>query len=254
MLELIIPAVIIVVIMFSFAIFMLKNIVKRINQNTKKYFVDKLQDFDYMIAEKEKEIEILNKQIEKLRKAKENSDDEVVVQVHKRQEPREQIVYDIPTPQYREETFFRTYKTLNKEFDINDEKVLKQFIKEHKSEYEEEYQLLQNFKNYFTKNAIYECLTLTSEEQLDLVKSVMNEKDKRYIEPLIQKIKVFSVVELLEQIKERMDKINPTIYVYVGRENVNYDYLGSNIKTKLFKNMSKGIMIEYQDKIYDYSI
>ena len=82
----------------------------------------------------------------------------------------------------------------------------------------------------------------------------MNEKDKKYIEPLIQKIKVFSVVELLEQIKERMDKINPTIYVYVGRENVNYDYLGSNIKTKLFKNMSKGIMIEYQDKIYDYSI
>ena len=39
MLELIIPAVIIVVIMFGFAIFMLKNIVKRINQNTKKYCI-----------------------------------------------------------------------------------------------------------------------------------------------------------------------------------------------------------------------
>ena len=28
----------------------------------------------------------------------------------------------------------------------------------------------------------------------------------------------------------------------------------SKIKTKLFKNMSKGIIIEYKDKLYDYSI
>lgn len=157
-------------------------------------------------------------------------------------------------PQYREESFFSNYKQLNKEFDVNDEKILKDFIEKHKSKNLEEYKVLNNFKNYFTKNAIYECLTLTKQEQLDLVNSVITETDKQYVEPIIDNIQNFDVVKLLDAIKERMDKINPTIYVYVGKENINYDHLGSNVKTKLFKNMSKGIMIEYQDKIYDYSI
>jgi len=87
-----------------------------------------------------------------------------------------------------------------------------------------------------------------------LVESVLNEKNKKYVEPIVKTIKNFNVLEMLDKIKERMDKISPTIYVYVGGDNKNYDYLSSKVKTKLFKNMSKGIIIEYKDKLYDYSI
>lgn len=87
-----------------------------------------------------------------------------------------------------------------------------------------------------------------------MVESVLNEKNKKYVEPIVKTIKNFNVLEMLDKIKERMDKISPTIYVYVGGDNKNYDYLSSKVKTKLFKNMSKGIIIEYKDKLYDYSI
>ena len=88
-----------------------------------------------------------------------------------------------------------------------------------------------------------------------MVESVLTEKNKSYVEPIIKTIKNFNVLEMLDKIKERMDKISPTIYVYVsGDSNKNYDYLSSKIKTQLFKNMSKGIIIEYKDKLYDYSI
>ena len=250
--ELIIPAVIIVLIMFIFTFFMFKNLVKRINSSTKKYFLDKLQDFDYIIAEKEKEIEILSEQIKRLNEAKDNGENGEIVEIPAYTKPDEKIVYDIPTPEFRESGFFKNYKNLNKEFEVDSEKIIKDFIKTHEND--KEYKELSAFKELSTQNAIYESLTLTPEEQLILVESVLNSENKEYVEPIIETIKNFNVLEMLDKIKERMDKISPTIYVYVGRESKNYDYLSSKIKTKLFKNMSKGIIIEYKDKLYDYSI
>lgn len=88
-----------------------------------------------------------------------------------------------------------------------------------------------------------------------MVESVLTKENKSFIEPIIKTIKNFNVLEMLDKIKERMDKISPTIYVYVsGDSNKNYDYLSTKIKTQLYKNMSKGIIIEYKDKLYDYSI
>lgn len=253
--EFIIPAVIIVLIMFVFTFFMFKNLVKRINNSTKKYFLDKLQDFDYIIAEKEKEIEILSEQIKRLNQAKESGENGEIVEIPVMKKPEEKIVYDIPTPEFRETGFFKNYKGLNKEFNVDEEKILKDFIKVHEKDDTTEYKELSAFSELFTQNAIYESLTLTPEEQLDLVKSVLTTKNKNYVEPIIKTIKNFNVLEMLDKIKDRMDKISPTIYVYVsGDSNKNYDYLSSKIKTKLFKNMSKGIIIEYKDKLYDYSI
>mgnify|MGYP000083215661 FL=1 len=252
--ELIIPAVIIVLIMFIFTFFMFKNLVKRINDSTKKYFLDKLQDFDYIIAEKEKEIEILSEQIKRLNEAKQQGENGEIVEIPETKKPEEKIVYDIPTPEFREAGFFKNYKGLNKEFDVDEEKILKDFIKVHEKDDTTEYKELSAFSKLFTQNAIYESLTLTPEEQLVLVESLLNEKNKKYVEPIVKTIKNFNVLEMLDKIKERMDKISPTIYVYVGGDNKNYDYLSSKVKTKLFKNMSKGIIIEYKDKLYDYSI
>ena len=187
--ELIIPAVVIVLIMFIFTFFMFKNLVKRINNSTKKYFLDKLQDFDYIIAEKEKEIEILSEQIKRLNEAKQQGENGEIVEIPETKKPEEKIVYDIPTPEFREAGFFKNYKGLNKEFDVDEEKILKDFIKVHEKDDTTEYKELSAFSKLFTQNAIYESLTLTPEEQLVLVESVLNEKNKKYVEPIVKTIK-----------------------------------------------------------------
>ena len=51
-----------------------------------------------------------------------------------------------------------------------------------------------------------------------------------------------------------MKKTDPTIYVYVGQEDLNYNYLGKNVKTRFYKNMSEGVIIHFKGKMYDYSI
>ena len=202
--ELIIPAVVIVLIMFIFTFFMFKNLVKRINNSTKKYFLDKLQDFDYIIAEKEKEIEILSEQIKRLNEAKQQGENGEIVEIPETKNPEEKIVYDIPTPEFREAGFFKNYKGLNKEFDVDEEKILKDFIKIHEKDDTTEYKELSAFSKLFTQNAIYESLTLTPEEQLVLVESVLNEKNKKYVEPIVKTIKNFNVMYMLVEITKIM--------------------------------------------------
>lgn len=48
----ILAAIFAIMIMLFLAVFVIKNVIKRINENSRKYFVDKLQEYDYLIDEK----------------------------------------------------------------------------------------------------------------------------------------------------------------------------------------------------------
>ena len=63
-----IVAVLISLLLIAILFFALRSTVKRIDYNTKKYFVDKLQDYDYLIEEKKKKIDELNNEIEQNQK------------------------------------------------------------------------------------------------------------------------------------------------------------------------------------------
>ena len=56
MLELVIASVVLIVIMITFVFILFKNTLKRMNDNAKKYFVNKMQDYDYIIEEKRNEL------------------------------------------------------------------------------------------------------------------------------------------------------------------------------------------------------
>ena len=51
-----------------------------------------------------------------------------------------------------------------------------------------------------------------------------------------------------------MGKCDPTIYVYVGNNHYNYDYINKRIKTLYSDEIYKGIKIIYLNKLYDYSL
>lgn len=276
MIGLIIPAIITIVIMFVFSFFVFKNSIKRINNIVKKYFIDKLQEYNYMIEEKQEQLEILRKQLEEEKKKiimakdmKESEENifssEIEEKLKKMKEykskiayerKQSQITYNIPTPQYRESGFFKNYKELKKKFDIDNEKIIKDFINKHKeTKDKKEYKILLNFRKQFTEKIIYDCLTLTNQEQYMLIKEVIKPEEDELIQ-LDKKYKEqkFEITKLLNNVEEKIKSLDPNIYVYVGQENLDYSYISKNIKTKFYKNMSEGVIINYKGKIYDYSI
>ena len=275
--ETIIANAILVIMMLVFAVYIFKSVIKRINQSAKKWFLDKLQDYNYLIEEKEKQLEELREQIEEAkRKLK------VVKQVEEEPESifskeieeklekmrayknapsqipiRPEIIYDIPTPQYKETSFFRNYKQLKQHFDVNPEEIIKTFIKEHEDkEDEKQYTILRDFRKKFTDKILYECSTLEKQEQYEIVESVLTQEEKELLklQENYPRKNEFTVRKLMEQVEEKMKKTDPTIYVYTSKPDEKYEKLDKRIKTRVYKNMSEGVIIHYQGKMYDYSV
>lgn len=265
----ILAAIFAIMIMLFFAVFVIKNVIKRINENSRKYFVDKLQEYDYLIDEKKEQLADLQKQIsilqdeqeirkevEEYKKHKEEIKKTLVKMENKVKDEKEEIIYDVPTPKYRQEEFFGSYKNLKKQFKINGKQILEKFIEEHKNDFnDEEYERLHLIREQISEEAVYSMLTLTSEEQYEVIEEILTDNiDKKIVELETYDKKSFSIVKFTENLDLKIKEADPNIYVYVSNEEINYDYLDKRIKTVLYKNMSEGIIIEYQNKMYDYSI
>lgn len=277
MIEIILPTIIIVLIMLIFSFTIFRIIVRRINHKVKVYFIDKLQQYDYLIDEKEKELNNLKEEIRKQKQIYDdleidvNIDDGEVTfnseierrlgemkQFKSSMKDKQELIYDIPTPEYREEAFFNTYKELKKKFKTDNEKTITKFISEHKTKTGDstKFKELVNLKDQFTSKIVYEMLTLKNSEQYQIVQEIISQKIKPIIdlENNFKNKDKFNVLDFLNLVDKKIKEYDPTVYVYVGDESLNYDNLGKNIKTRYYKNMSEGVIIHHKGKMYDYSI
>ena len=277
MTNLIIAAVILIAIMLVFIFILFKNIIKRMDENAKKYFVNKMQDYDYILEEKQAKLEEIKTEIneieethknivnndteyvdlEKGRKSADKEDEEDLFNdSEERKINNDEIKYNLNVPNYRETQFFNNYKEVRKVFTVNNEKIIKEFIKEHKNQQEEkEYKALNKLREKFNEETIYGCLTLCVSDQISILKEGLTPSEKKLVdfENLIKE-KDFNIEKFIKYIDNRMEKIDPTICIYTNMLDKKYDTIDKNIVTKEYSNMSEGIIIKYRNKIYDYSI
>ena len=274
--RLIAAAIILIIIMLAFVFILFKNIIKRIDENAKKYFVNKMQSYDYILEEKQtkleeikNEIEIIKSENKNILKESQESDyifrsDENKEETKNQQneefedlkEKKRTIKYNLNEPEYRDTSFFSNYKELKKIFTINNEKIIRDFIKNNKNQQEEkEYKSLKKIREEFNDDAIYGLITLSTDNQKKLLREILKPQEKKILslESLMER-ENFNIKDLIRYIDNRMEEIEPTIYIYVNGVANNYDFINKNIVTKQYTNMSEGIIIKYRNKIYDYSI
>ena len=107
-----------VVVMF----FLLKKTVIKINQQSKDYFVDKLQAFDKLILEKEEVLKGLNESIEARQK-------EILSEKEEIESKQSVYLYDQKSIDYQDEKIFEKLKRVEDKFNINTESLIKRFVK-----------------------------------------------------------------------------------------------------------------------------
>mgnify|MGYP004503501731 CR=1 FL=1 len=274
MVNLVIAAGILIVIMLVFIFILFKNIIKRMDDNAKKYFVNKMQEYDYILEEKQEKLEKIKTEIEELEKShknilkignedtlyekeeEKNTKEEKVKENYVTPNTDNQIKYNLNVPNYREIQFFNNYKEVKKAFTINNEKIIKEFISENKNLKEEkEYRALKRLRKKFDEDTVYGCLTLDNESQKDILNETLTATEKKLVnfKQMIENNK-FNIEMLLKYIDDRMEKIDPTIYIYTNVLDKKYDNIDKNIVNRQYDNMSEGIIIKYRNKIYDYSI
>ena len=251
----IILAIGIVLFLLSLLVMILTFTVKRVNVLMKKTFVDKLQEYDYLINDKEKKIDYLDKSIDRKTKSYAKLEQEVEL-LEKNLEKVEEVKREhviLPTDaDFEDGNILSGYKKIKEGFKFDVETKIKEFLLSINND-DSHYELYCTVKSYFTHSSIYTIMTYQSHEQKLIINELLSDVEKEVLGNLIQK-KKFNVVKFLDELDSLILKSNPQIKIYIGNENENFNYLNKNITTIYDENITEGFKIVYKGIIYDYSI
>lgn len=229
--------------------FILKNTVKKINSQTKLYFVDKAQEYDYMINEKIDKLTKINQEL----KEKEISKEETNESINQNNYEFDYKIIDLLNKtKYQDKNIFELNKMIDEKFDIDYVGLLKDFLNNVHDD--GTYKFVTNLRNKFNSKAIYDLKILSDEDQVEFLNKNLKEEEKQIYKAYITINKKHNLDSFIDYLNELVDLNNPNITVYVGSKTENYDYLSEHIKTVYSKDIYKGIKIIYRNKIYDYSL
>ena len=244
MIEVIVVVIIVLFVLTLVMVLLLKKIVKEINHQSKEYFALKLQDYDDLVEEREKRLIELEKSKERIRLEEEgdNFQDAAVVCVSDK------------LPEYQVDGLLQKLKTIDEEFDLDNDKIVAMFLRENQIEENDRIYLeLVSLKQYIGQYEIYRKLSEDKHLLLELIQK-LSPSSREKIEKYYLGTKRFSVNDFLEYLEVEIRKSDPVIYIEVGDKDLNYDQLDRRIKTIYNDKIYKGIRIRYQDKLYDYSL
>ena len=154
-----------VVVMF----FLLKKTVIKINQQSKDYFVDKLQAFDKLILEKEEVLKGLNESIEARQK-------EILSEKEEIESKQSVYLYDQKSIDYQDEKIFEKLKRVEDKFNINTESLIKRFVKNYfTDETVSKYNELVKIREKLSQDFVYKMVSKGPREQESNVREILGE-------------------------------------------------------------------------------
>lgn len=249
MITLLILGIVIICILVVLMFFVLKTTVKKINKQTKQYFVDKAQEYDYMIDEKLEKLSQINQELKEKELNKEEENNSINSANY---EFDYRIIDLLNKTKYQDKNIFEINKMIDEKFDIDYVGIIKEFI----SNIDDNgaYQFVINLRSKFNSDIIYKLKILSDEEQVELLNKNLNDKELEIYKAYLKINKKHDLDSFIDYLNELVDLNTPNITIYVGNKTENYDYLSKHIKTIYSKDIYKGIKIIYKNKIYDYSL
>lgn len=238
---------IIICFLIYFMYTILKKTVNKVNEQTKSYFVEKLQVYDNLIEEKEKE---LNEVEDKLKNKKQELEKLSDTNSKKNYTFDKNIIDIMADANYNQSSFNKLQKKIDEEFDFDYEEIILDFIKDNVDD--KDYNTCINIKNKFNPKLIYEIVN-----EDDLEKGILKhlEKDeKKIFNKFINTYKLKKIDDFLNYIDEQIAITSPYVEVQVASKKQNYDHLSKYIKTVVDDSIYKGIKIIYKNKVYDFSL
>ena len=89
--------------------------------------------------------------------------------------------------------------------------------------------------------------------KINEISKMLNEDEYKVFYDYLKHHK-FKLNRFLLDFELNIEKTNPVIEVITGDKNKNYNHINPYVKTSYSDDIYKGIIIKYQDRIYDYSI
>ena len=223
----------------------LKKLIENITSDSKEYYFKKMQDYDAKILEKEEKLSSLTPNDNKEEKGK---DKERVIQ---KNAVDHELLNVMNTTDYEMANALKIANRVDEIFQIDEVAILKDFVS--KAKVNENYKTYQMLQDRFSPNLIYKLKMLNSKAQIKVIGQMISDEEYEVFDAYV-KTRKFKLEKFLLDLDLLIENNLPKIEVIVGNRTKNYDYLSPYIKTTYSDDIYKGMIIKYQDRIYDYSI
>lgn len=256
-----IAVIVVLVILIYFMTIMLRSVVSESNQKVNGYFLKNLEMYDTRYKDKVNALRRINVEYEDVSRELRNMRNEMISYKTSpfyapRPVPRDIF---IPTARYIDNDFFEEYKIAkDKLMSINKQEVIDNVIEKVPFTGNVElYEIIQGILNKLNFEAIYDLCSSTKEDQLQIIKDSLDDKEQKllleYIETL-EDIDEFEVLGFTDFLKHTAWKNDPHVFVSVAENEEDFSNEDRNIVCLVDQNICEGLKIVYQNKVYDYSI
>lgn len=242
----------VVCLIVAFLIFLmyliLKKTVRIVNDQTKSYFVNKLQSFDDLITERENKLN----ELDELIKNKEIGKEENKKELQGGYAFDTNVIDLFNNTQYQDKNIFELNKKIDEKFVVNYEELVKDFLTF--CDDSQDYDFCLNLRNKFDSEQIYNFKSYLENEFEDELRKFLTEKEYKIYEAFKLIISDHSIENFVIYLDQLVDLNSPKIVILVGSKHENYDHLSEYIETKYSDKIYRGLKIVYRNKVYDFSL
>lgn len=227
----------------------LRKTVRIVNDQTKSYFVNKLQGYDDLITEKENKLQEIDELIKDKEKGIEEDNKEIVSNGY---------VFDtnvidlLNSTQYQDKNILELNKKIDENFVVNYEELVKDFLT--LCDNKKDYDFCLNLRGKFDSDTIYLLKSMMHDDKETKIKEMLDKREYKVYEAFKLIVNDDSVENFVDYLDQLVDLNDPKVRILVGNRNENYDHLNENIETIFNDRIYRGIKIIYRNKIYDFSL
>lgn len=228
----------------------LKKTVSIVNDQTKSYFVNKLQGYDDLIQGKEAKLQ----EIDDLIKDREKGINKEETQENNNQAYAfdTNVLNLMNSTKYQDQNIFELNKKIDENFVVNYEELIKDFLS--LCDDSSDYDFCLKLREKFDSNVIYKLKSMLPEDKEKELKGMLSNKEYRVYQAFKLVANEDNVDNFIDYLDQLVDLNNPKIKILVGNRSENYDHLSKYIETVFSDKIYRGIKIIYKNKVYDFSL
>ena len=247
-------------VMIFFITISLRIVAENASKKVNAYFLSKLGEFDADFKEKMNTLEQLGEAKEELEhKIKILKADQTSLEVSRFYKPRP-IIRDtyVPVAHYIDSGFFEDYKKAKTLLVMDKAQIIRDVM--NKFPYEgnmELFNVASKILKELNPDAMYDLCTLPVPQQVSVLREVFTDGLKDMLEEFIETLpseENFSVLSFKNYVQLIEKRESPYLHAKLGADDEDYSYVSPYVICEFDSNICEGIRIEYQGKLYDYSI
>ena len=227
----------------------LRKTVRIVNDQTKSYFVNKLQGYDDLITEKENKLNAIDELIKNKEIGKENNKKELI----KGGYAFDTDMIDLfNATQYQDRNIFELNKKIDEKFVVNYEELVRDFLT--LCDNSKDYVFCLNLRKKFDSEQIYRFKSMMTDEMENELKKFMTDKEYKVYDAFKLIINEHTIENFVIYLDQLVDLNSPKVIILVGSKYENYDHLSEYIETKYNDKIYRGLKIIYKNRVYDFSL